>query len=114
MCWLTSQSIAGIEFWVTAIHDDAGQAKAVKEGFVDNGGDSAGQGHAQRVEAVAERVLADGGDRVGRALVSYRRGNDHITSISRCSIRDNGFVAIDVVVDTVHLKVVGQGGGWQQ
>ena len=50
-------------------------------------------------------MLADGGDRVGHAVVNDSRGNDHITSISVCSISDSGLVAVDVVVDAVHLKV---------
>ena len=63
---------------------------------------------------IPERILTDGSDSTCHSIICDTLGNHHITFVlfdvrwvPVSLIRDGGFVAVDVVVDTIHLKVVG-------
>lgn len=51
--------------WIINISVNIRQAAATRERIVADGGDRVGDSHTRQVAAIIERITADGGDRVG-------------------------------------------------
>ena len=96
--------------------DDAGQAAAIRESTVTDGCNRVGDDDAGQAAAVFERTPADCSDGIGRAVIGDYCRNGHVPSVFVRSgtTGDGGFITVDVIVDSVDLNVVGEGGGWQQ
>ena len=104
--------VARIKCCIATFYHNAGQPSASSERPPADGSDRIRDLHARQSTASSERLLADRSYRVGGSIVGDTGWDSHRAMIATVNIFPMGYfglVAVDVVIDTIDLEVVGRG-----